>query len=226
MGLIYMFAEEDLLPLSALQHLLYCPRQCALIHLEQLWAENALTVRGRHLHEKADSGAASLRDGVRTVRALPLRSLKWGLIGKADVVEFRQDGSGRSCFPVEYKRGRPKSHDADRVQLCAQALCLEEMLRIPVPAGALFYGKTRRRSDVRFDAPLRAITEETIARLHDLITSRQTPPAVYDRARCDRCSLINLCMPRKITRPTSAGEYLDLSLVDSVAHGAPADDSP
>jgi CRISPR-associated exonuclease Cas4 len=229
-----MYAEDDLLPLSALQHLLYCDRQCALIHLERLWAENSLTVQGRHLHEKADSGRANTRGDLRTARGLPLRSFRLGLIGKADVVEFRHapatspiasQSASSTCeaasavesslpivpFPIEYKRGRPKSHDADRVQLCAQALCLEEMLAVHVPAGALFYGKTRRRHDVAFDAPLRQLTEETAECLHALIASGRTPPAVYAEKKCGRCSLINLCLP-KLGSKRSAVKYLERAL--------------
>jgi CRISPR-associated exonuclease Cas4 len=234
MGLT-MFSESDLLPISALQHLLYCDRQCALIHLEQLWAENRLTVQGRHLHERADSGKSERRQGLRTVRSLPLRSLKWGLIGKADIVEFGEEpdelagtmtsppARGRALKPVEYKRGKPKSHDADRVQLCAQALCLEEMLGVPVPAGALFYGKTRHRLDVPFDLPLRNLTEQTIHQLHALIASGRTPPAVYEKAKCDRCSLIDLCMPQAATPRLRARNYLDDALAGALAGGAVSD---
>jgi CRISPR-associated exonuclease Cas4 len=217
-----VFTEDDLLPISALQHLLYCDRQCALIHLEQVWAENSLTVKGRHLHERADSGTHERRERLHTVRSLPLRSLKWGLIGKADVVEFHADPAGRRCFPVEYKRGKPKAHDADRVQLCAQALCLEEMLGSSVPAGALFYGKTRRRLDVPFDAELRAITAQTITRLHELIASRRTPAAVYEKAKCDRCSLINLCMPKARQR-IGASDYVERALAGVLSTGASSD---
>ncbi|MGD0770595.1 MAG: CRISPR-associated protein Cas4 [Tepidisphaeraceae bacterium] len=218
-----MFSEDDLLPISALQHLLYCPRQCALIHLEQLWAENSLTVQGKHLHERADSGKSECRDGVRTVRSLPLRSLKWGLIGKADIVEFRVESVGERCFPVEYKRGKPKAHDADRVQLCAQALCLEEMLGVMVSAGALFYGKTRRRLDVAFDESLRNLTAQTIARLHELIAARITPSAIYEKAKCERCSLMDLCMPKAGSCSSGAGKYLDYALTRTLATGAMSD---
>ena len=160
-----MFAEADLLPVSALQHLLFCERRCALIHLEQLWAENVLTVEGKHLHEKAhDPDAAEKRGDVYIARSLALRSLRIGLAGQADVVEFERDESGVVLpfkagkwrpFPVEYKRGKPKRNHCDEVQLCAQALCLEEMLGANIPAGALFYGEPRRRVDVSFDPLLR-----------------------------------------------------------------------
>ena len=143
------FAKDDLLddalPLSGLQHLAFCPRQWALIHLEQAWAENRLTAEGRLLHERADLPGQSRRANLRTVRGMQLQSVRLRLSGRADVVEFRPEP-----FPVEYKRGKRKPTDCDLVQLCAQALCLEEMLRVPVPAGAIFYGEPRRRIDVEF----------------------------------------------------------------------------
>jgi len=192
--------DEDLIPLSALQHYLYCPRQCALIHLEQQWTENRQTAEGRLLHQRADTPQAERRRGVRTVTAMPLLALELGITGKADVVEFhRTDGSERA-FPVEYKRGRPKAHRADEVQLCAQALCLEAMLEKPVEAGALFYGQTRRRKDVTFDMELRDLTLRTIAETRGMITSRQTPFARYEAKRCDACSLLDLCQPRLLSR--------------------------
>lgn len=202
--------DEELLPLSALQHLLFCERQCALIHLEQIWMENPLTVEGRHLHEQADSGIPESRGDLRIARALPLRSLRLGLTGRSDVVEFHRIGeSAWRPFPVEYKRGRPKSHRADEVQLCAQALCLEEMLGVDVPAGALFYGQTRHRLDVVFDAELRRLTEDTAARLHRLIASGVTPAPVYE-PKCDQCSLLPVCMPA--APAGSARHYLDRCL--------------
>jgi CRISPR-associated exonuclease Cas4 len=177
-----MFSEDELLPISALQHLLFCPRQCALIHTEQLWAENLLTAEGRIAHEKVDEEGAETRSGRRIVFGLPLRSFRLGLVGKADVVEFSGgDGGQAIVFPVEHKRGRPKQKDCDRVQLCAQAVCLEEMLGVTVAEGALFYGKTRRREDVAFDAGLRGLTEETALELHRLLDSGITPRAEYGK---------------------------------------------
>ena len=192
-----MFSEEDLLPLSALQHLLFCERQCALIHLEGIWLENSLTVEGTHLHERADSGAGESRGNLRIARSLPLRSLRLGLSGKADVVEFHQAPEDPSLWrprPIEYKRGRPKAHRADEVQLCAQGLCLEEMLGLAIPAGALFYGQTHHRLEVEFDDSLRQVTEEAAARLHRLFVSRVTPPPVRE-PKCDQCSLLPVCLP-------------------------------
>lgn len=221
-----VFTEDDLLPLSALQHLLFCERQCALIHLEQIWVENPLTAEGRQLHERVDSGVGESRGDVHLARGLPLRSLWLGLSGKADVVEMHRvlgdepganlpglDGRWRA-FPVEYKRGKPKSHRADEVQLCAQALCLEEMLGAPVPAGALFYAQTRRRLDVAFDSSLRQLTEETSARLHRLIASGTTPMPVRE-PKCDRCSLLEVCMPDAPGK--SARRYLANALRQAAA---------
>ncbi len=144
-----MEESDDLIPLSALQHYLYCPRQCALIHVERLWAENRQTAEGRLLHDRADKPQIERRHGVRTITAMPLSSAELGITGVADVVESRTDEGGERPFPVEYKRGRPKAHRADEVQLCAQALCLEAMFGCKVEEGALFYGQTRRRQGTR-----------------------------------------------------------------------------
>lgn len=190
--------DEELLPLSALQHYLYCPRQCALIHLEQQWAENRQTAEGRLLHERADTPRVEHRRGVRTVSAMPLLSLDLGITGKADVVEFHPADMGERPMPVEYKRGRPKAHRADEVQLCAQALCLEAMLGKGIEVGALFYGQTRRRTEVHFDQELRELTIRTIADTRAMLASRQTPSACYEARRCDACSLLDLCQPRML----------------------------
>jgi CRISPR-associated exonuclease Cas4 len=228
-----MFDEDSLLPLSALQHLLFCERQAVLIHVERLWAENPLTVEGRQLHERVDGAVGESRGEVRLARALALRSLRLGLVGKADLVELhRVSGEMGSAgepgavlpgvpgfwrpFPVEYKRGRPKLHHADLVQLCAQALCLEEMFATSVSAGALFYGQTRRRQNVAFDEGLRRETTEAAARLHRLFGSGVTPPPVRE-PKCDRCSLIDLCLPDAPSR--SARRFLDLLLREAIDRG-------
>jgi CRISPR-associated exonuclease Cas4 len=187
-----LYDEADLLPLSALQHLMFCERQCALIHIEQAWQENRLTAEGRVMHERAHEGGSESRGLVRTARGLRVRSLRLGLIGQADVVEFPKDSPP---LPVEYKRGKPKANRCDEVQLCAQAMCLEEMLGVAVPCGALFYGKPRRRTEVVFDAGLRKLTETTAARLHALIHRGETPPPVYEK-KCESCSLMTLCQPK------------------------------
>jgi CRISPR-associated exonuclease Cas4 len=203
-----MYDEDDLLPLSALQHILFCERQCALIHIEQVWSENLFTAEGRIMHERVDAGGRGARGRVRQAFSLALRSLQLGLSGKADVVEFHQqdDGSWRP-FPVEHKRGRPKKQNYDRVQLCAQAMCLEEMLECSIPEGALFYGKTRRRQDVDFNENLRAEVRVASMRLHELIASGRTPAPVND-ARCRNCSLVDLCLPKAIGKKRSVNNYL------------------
>ncbi len=202
-----MFAPADLIPISALQHYLYCPRQCALIHLEQVWEENLYTAEGRLLHNKADSGKVEVRGDLKTVTGLSMRSLSLGVTGKADVVEFHRREGVWHPFPVEYKRGRPKAYDADKVQLCAQALCLEEMLNLPVPEGALFYGKTRRRLAVSFDVTLRRLTAEVTAAVHELMRREITPQPVADE-RCAACSLLEQCLPRPLSRKGAAYRYL------------------
>ncbi|MBN2141215.1 MAG: CRISPR-associated protein Cas4 [Desulfovibrionaceae bacterium] len=222
-----MYPEDDLLPLSALQHLLFCPRRAALIYLEQLWADNLATIEGAQLHAKADSGGASEIVGeVRVARGLRLRSLRLGLSGIADVVEFQRPGGSRSppsglavgvelpgahglwtSFPIEYKRGRLRREQGYEVQLCAQALCLEEMLGVHVPAGALFYGKTRRRSEVLFTPGLRQQTEDAARRLHELVAAGRTPAAEASK-KCESCSLKDLCLPRTCGRGRSARRYL------------------
>lgn len=208
------YTEDDLLPLSALQHLLFCERQCALIHIEQAWAENLYTAEGRIMHERVDTGRDESRGDLRLAFGVPLRSLRLGLVGKADVVEFhRGQNTAWRPFPVEYKRGRPKKQDWDRVQLCAQALCLEEMLAVGVSEGALFYGKTRRRESVAFDGKLRRKTEDTAWRLHELIGSGLTPPPVYGSA-CKRCSFVESCLPNALSRRRSVRRYLK-EVIDS-----------
>src|ERR1700683_5072619 len=152
---------DDPIPLSALQHAVYCMRQAALIHIERMWEENRFTAEGRVVHEVAHEPADSKRGSVRRVTALPLACRRLGLAGVADLVEFRADADGETAFPVEYKRGKAKLHRADEVQLCAQGLCLEEMTGKTVPEGALFYAETRRRVAVQFDAELRRFTEQT-----------------------------------------------------------------
>ncbi|QGY39032.1 CRISPR-associated protein Cas4 [Pseudodesulfovibrio cashew] len=184
------------LPLSALQHYLYCPRQCALIHVEKVWAENRFTAEGRLLHLRADSGSAGRRGGVAEDRAVPIRSDRLGLYGVADVVEMRPGPDGREIpYPVEYKRGSPKVEDWDRAQLCAQAMCLEEMLGAVIRDGAIFYGKPRRRERVVFDTPLRSLVEQSCRDMHTMVETAQTPPATHGK-RCRGCSLKGACMPK------------------------------
>ena len=176
-----MYSDDDLLPLSGLQHLMFCERQWGLIHIEQIWEENRLTAEGRVLHERTHQPGSDNRPGIRTARGLRLHSLRLGLIGQADVVEFRRAESGVALpetdgfwrpFPVEYKRGRPKKNACDEVQLCAQALCLEEMFTCQISEGSLFYGEPRRRRPVVFSVALRTRTESLAARMHELCLRR------------------------------------------------------
>ncbi|MEO2031346.1 MAG: CRISPR-associated protein Cas4 [Planctomycetaceae bacterium] len=252
-----MHAEDDFLPISALQHLLFCERQTALIHIERLWEENRFTAEGRVLHQKADAAKSETRDGVRITRGLPVHSFALNVFGVCDVVLFKPPefeteskmslpkrieeqiafartapgpfGSSHIEFPtrpsvsthpprpvppfqhwhitpVEYKRGKPKTNDCDRVQLCAQAMCLEEMLQINIRRGDLFYGKQRRCTEVLFDEKLRATTQQTADRLHALIRRQRTPAAVREQ-KCDTCSLLPLCMPPSSKR-SLASDYL------------------
>jgi CRISPR-associated exonuclease Cas4 len=224
--------ESDLLPLSGLQHLLYCERQAALIHVEGVWVENRFTAEGRVLHERVDERESESRGSVRIARGLPLRSFRLGLVGRADTVELLriEDGAEGGAavpglegrwrpFPVEHKRGLPKPGAYDEVQLCAQALCLEEMLETSVPEGALFYGRRKRRTVVAFVAELRRRTEEAAARFHALVASGVTPPPVAD-ARCERCSLLPVCLPHAPER--SARGFLAASLQAALSDETPA----
>jgi CRISPR-associated exonuclease Cas4 len=171
-------------------------RQAALIHVERLWEENRFTAEGRVLHEVAHEPGLRRQKGLRRVTALPLASKRLDLSGTADLVEFRAGPDGETAYPVEYKRGKAKLHRADEVQLCAQALCLEEMTERPVPEGALFYAGTKRRRVVPFDAELRRLTETTALEFGELFAAGRTPPAIWRADRCRACSLIELCRPK------------------------------
>ena len=220
------YNERELLPLSGLQHLVFCERQAALIHLEQQWDDNALTVEGSHRHRRVhDSAPRRERRGDKIiVRGLLLQSLELGLAGVADVVEFYRVSHPPGIplsgirgtwmpFPVEYKRGRPKSHRADEVQLCAQAMCLEEMLQVELCEGALFYGKEQRRIDVLFDDVLRSKTTRAAQRFQEIITTGITPPAIKEK-KCSACSLVDLCLPEATKRYRSARRYISATLHD------------
>jgi CRISPR-associated exonuclease Cas4 len=199
--------DEDLIPLSALQHLAFCERQCALIHVEREWEENRLTAEGRTLHERVDEGYREYRRGLRQFSGVHVRNLRLGIYGQLDVVEVvkTEEEPDNATFlrlkgqwelhPVEFKRGKPKKHDADRVQVCAQALCLEEMTGSAIQSGSLFYGEIRRREQVEFDASLRAKTEAMATRLRQIIVEQILPAPVYKR-HCRACSLVEVCQPR------------------------------
>ena len=187
-------SPDDYLMISALQHKAFCPRQCALIHIEQVWAENLYTLRGQRVHEKVDTPEHELIEGIRGERAMPLWSHTLGLTGIADVVEFLADGTP---YPVEYKAGSKKARDADDFQLCAQALCLEEMLNCAISRGAIFHHRSRRRREVTFDQGLRSQVLNTITQLRALLAQTELPPPVAD-ARCRDCSLLDACMPHAL----------------------------
>lgn len=193
--------DADPLPLSALQHWAYCPRQCGLIHLEQAFDDNLHTLRGQAVHRQVDDPGFEMRRGLRVERALPVWSDRLGLIGKADVVEYEPDGVP---YPVEYKHGsRHKAADiaaCDDMQLAAQALCLEEMSGRSVPEGALYYASSRRRRVVAIDAGLRASVERTRAEVANMLTTGVLPPPTADVRRCKGCSLRDRCQPEALTR--------------------------
>ena len=199
-----MTADAESIPLSALQHAVYCLRQAGLIHVERLWAENRFTAEGAVQHAVADKGGRPQARGVRRVMALPIMSRRLNLAGVADVVEFPVMDGREVPFPIEHKRGKPKLHRADEVQLCAHGLCLEEMTGTPVPHGALFYAETRRRVVVPFDPALRALTEATAAELAQVFASVRTPPPTTRKSRCRACSLHELCRPEAVGRPVRA----------------------
>lgn len=218
-----MYSEDDLLPISALQHLEYCVRRCALIHTEGVWTENVQTAEGRALHERVHKAPSENVDGVRVARGLRLCSRELGLFGIADVVEFHPTESRDErtvllpgsqqrwiAFPVEYKRGRRKSEMSYLVQLCAQALCLDEMLGGLTPAGALYHGKSRRRQVVQFDAILRTRTWNRVHELRRLIESGAVPEPIHG-PKCRFCSLSDKCMP-KLSLSRSARDYVARTL--------------
>lgn len=196
--------DNRLIPLSALQHYAFCPRQCALIHNEQAWAENWLTAQGQVLHQRVDRGEPETRKGIRFERGVQVSAEQVGLTGKLDLVEIEL-ASGETK-PVEYKRGKPKQDNWDKVQLCAQALCLEEMTGKPVKEGALWYWQTRHRESVPITDSLRQETYTVIDAVRELFSEGQTPKAKYEK-KCNACSLLELCSPRLLGKDLS-GRYL------------------
>lgn len=193
--------------LSALQHYAFCPRQCALIHNEQAWAENHLTAQGRALHERVDSGEPETRKGVRFERSVRVAAEQLGIHGVLDMVEC--DVKTGSLKPVEYKRGKPKPEPFDEIQLCAQGLCLEEMTGQTIAEGALWYAQTRHRVQIAFSDGLRAQTLAAITQVRELLASGQTPPPVYGK-HCKACSLVEICQPKLLERDRSVGYVAEL----------------
>lgn len=213
------YSEEDYLPLSGIQHFAFCRRQWALIHIENQWAENERTVDGIIMHEKAHSGDAESRGDAVIMRALRVFSATLGISGECDVVEFHRNADGISLnghdglwqpYPVEYKLGKPKEHNADEMQLCAQAMCLEEMLCCTIPCGALFYGEPRRRTEVEFTPELRRAVEDSLNEMHDYYKRGYTPKA-KPRKGCSACSLKEICLP-KMAQRKSVAAYVEGAL--------------
>lgn len=189
-----MYTEDEYIQLSSIQHYVFCPRQCALIHVHGIWDENLFTAKGRIMHEKADSGEDESRGDRLILRSLNIYSKRLGLTGRCDVVEMLGRDEDTVPYPVEYKSGKPKNDISDKAQLCAQALCLEEMMNIPVRKAAIFYGKPRRRLEVEIDDDLRRSTEDIIIRIHQIVSEKIIPSAKYE-SKCDSCSLNENCMP-------------------------------
>lgn len=212
-----MHSQDSLIPLSALQHLLFCPRQCALIHIERVWEDNFFTISGELFHDRVDQVSHEKRGFKVQEFGLPIRSLKYGLIGKADSVEFYRNKAGEleRIIPVEYKRGQKKKGDCDRIQLCAQALCLEEMLSFDVKKGYLFYGKDRKREEVLIDGELQEKTAHLCTRLHELILSGNTPKAVIS-SKCKSCSLEVFCRPKSAGRSKSVNRYISQMIKEDI----------
>jgi len=232
-----MYTEEDFLPLSAIQHLIFCERQCALIHLERIWADNTLTLEGRHLHKRVDEEAPrrELRGDLVILRGLPLHSYQLGLVGRADVVELhRYDENmdqgenspelgltavfdnlpGRwAVVPVDYKRGKPKQEPSDRSQICAQALCLEEMLGVRIVHGYLYYGSQHKREEVHFTEDLRCLTMNAAKRLHELTDGGRTP-ICEEQPKCKNCSILEFCIPQVFVPEKKSTKYVEKCLSD------------
>ncbi len=205
--------ELEPIYLSRLQHYLFCPRQFALIELEDIWTENQFTAEGQVLHQRVNQADQQKRGAIRTVWALRLANVELGIEGVADVVEYHRQADGAEIpYPIEYKRGKPKAHRADEVQLCAQALCLEEMHGVTVPEGALFYGEVRRRHPVVFDAELRNLTAQTIVACRTIVKTKITPKAIFKSKKCSGCSLIDQCHPKSFGR--SAAAWLAAQLIE------------
>jgi CRISPR-associated exonuclease Cas4 len=192
-------SEERHIPLSAVNQFLFCPRRAALIHVEGIFQDNEHTVLGELAHEHADLPGYEVAKGVKLLRALPVFSDRLGLSGRCDIVERHSDGS---LCPVEYKKGKRRRFENDDAQLCAQALCLEEMFGRPVTRGAIFHATSKRRREVEFTTQLRKLTEDAISGLHRLLREAVTPPAVFKPA-CEECSLYRICLPQITSQPDS-----------------------
>lgn len=194
-----MFTEDDFIMISALQHYIFCPRQCGLIHVDDVWQDNLFTVRGEILHEKVDTDTYETRGDIKTVRGLRIHSFKYGLVGRCDVVEFKHTSKGKEIFPVEFKAGEPKEDISDKVQLCAQVLCLEEMQDTQISKAAFFYGKIRRRNLVTIDEELRSQTLQVIQAVREIVDKKIIPRIEYN-SKCRNCSLQSICQPKAMNK--------------------------
>ncbi|RCK73303.1 MAG: CRISPR-associated RecB family exonuclease Cas4 [Ignavibacteriae bacterium] len=192
-----MYTEDNFIMINSLQHYIFCPRQCGLIHIDDVWQENLFTVRGKILHEKVDAESYETRGNVKTVYSLRIHSYRYGLVGRCDVVEFRQTKNGKQILPVEFKAGEPKEDISDKVQLCAQVFCLEEMLNTKINIAAFFYGKIRRRNIIDITSELRTQTEEVIDKVRKMIADSKVPIVEYS-SKCRNCSLITVCQPKAL----------------------------
>lgn len=225
------YQDDEMVMISALQHYQFCPRQCALIHVEQQWQENYLTAAGKVMHKRVDTQASSTRHDIHYAASLRIFSRRYGLIGIADMVEFHRtaneyDGTGVRVaihlkglsnfwkpFPVEYKHGSPKVDEMDRIQLCAQALCIEEMLDIKVADGAIFYGRTHQRENVIFSEGMRKKVLDISRKIHSMISAGETPAPHYCRS-CRACSMADLCLPEQ--KQKSVNEWLQRQIEESL----------
>lgn len=217
-----MYEEDDFLMLSGLQHFAYCRRQWALIHIEQQWAENERTIDGQLFHKKAhDAGSTEKRGNLIITRGLHIKSAELGVTGICDVVEFHKSEQGITLFsfegqwqpyPVEYKKGEPKENNADELQLCAQAMCMEEMLLCDIPYGSLFYGQNRRRTQVEFTNELRTQVKTMLEEMHELWKKGYTPK-VKPQKGCNACSLKEICIPR-LMKTKSVSSYIEENLAE------------
>lgn len=216
----YQYQEDDYLQLSGLQHFCFCRRQWALIHIENQWAENYRTVDGELMHENAhNADFQESRGDLLIVRGLAIHSARLGVSGQCDVVEFHRSPNGVSLrereglwqpYPIEYKRGKPKEGLEDKLQLCGQAMCLEEMLCCTIPEGALYYGEPRRRLAVQFTQELRSQVQSSLEEMHDLYQKRYTPK-VKPTKSCNACSLKDICVP-KLLRAKKVADYLSKAM--------------
>lgn len=217
-----MYEEDDYLMLSGLQHFAYCRRQWALIHIEQQWAENERTIDGQLFHKNAhDAGSTEKRGDLIITRGLHIKSAILGVSGICDVVEFHRSEQGITLssfegrwqpYPVEYKKGEPKENNADELQLCAQAMCLEEMLLCDIPDGSLFYGQNRRRTYVEFTEKLRIQVKSMLTEMHELWKKGYTPKVKPNKG-CNACSLKEICVP-KLSKPKLVASYIEESLAE------------